>query len=422
MEKEAFHYDAVTSVEIPPEIVAPTRSQSREAGSKVLKAYETAGERQSKSTERPVDEPVETRFHVDREDFPIFSRQSKLVPRGGELVSEELSIDETLGRMVGSTAETIETILGESDKKTPRADHVIYLDKSARPVSWIVDEFWKEFTDEEKPSKTFLAIDRRKWLKPPYSGAKIDGHEYIEEASGDKKVASLSDFHVERIPIELLAGIHGLYVEGGVPEGATPEEIMEMPTILDDKNVTIIDEVSRSGATLGIARQLIATAIPKTKSVNGHVFWRAGSIQVGGESQMDSSPVWYPADSSDTTGRGVKDINELYYKTLYLHEQTNQNRALMQGAFVLGEPLLEPEKERGQRSLKLRTEIERMYEEYKAGHILPNMTSNPESSVSDRLFEKFESYGVEFVPEVPGKKNPRSYQELCRQRAKKKPF
>lgn len=423
MEKEAFHYDAVTSAEIPPEIVVPTHSQSQEAGRRVFKAYETSGERQSSSAERPINESVETRFHVDEEDFPIFSGQTKLVPHGDELVSEELGIDETLGRMVGSTAETIEAILGERDENTPRADHVIYLDKSARPVSWLVDEFWEEFTDEEKPPRTFLAIDRRHWLKPPYAGAEIDNRDYIEEASGDKKVADLSDFHVERVPVELLAGIHGLYVEGGIPEGATPEEIMEMPTVLDDKNVTIIDEVSRSGATLGIARQLIATAIPKTKSVNGHVFWRAGSIpRENGESQMDSSPVWYPGDSSDTTGRGVKDINELYYKTLYLHEQTNQNRALMQGAFVLGEPLLEPEKERGQRSLRLRSEIERMHEEYKAGHVLPNMTSNPESSVSEKLFEKFEAYGVEFVPEVPGKKNPRGYLELCRQRAKKKPF
>lgn len=418
MENEAFHYDAVSSVEISPEAIIPSRSLSREIGSKVFGIYGAA--EQSDSMERPADEPAETRFHVDEKDFPVFSRQARLVPHGSELVSEELGIDETLGKMVGSTAETIEVLLGEHDKKIPRADHVIYLDKSARPVSWLVDEFWEEFTNEERPQKTFLAIDRRSWLKPPYTGSKIDGQEYIEEASGAKKVATLSDFHIERVPIDVLAGIHGLYVEGGIPEGATPEEIMEMPTVLDDKNVTIIDEVSRSGATLGIARQLITAAIPKTKSVNGHVFWRPGLIQRGGEPQMDSSPVWYPADSSDVTGRGVLDINEHYYQNLYLDERTDKNRALMKGAFVLGQPLLNPEEERGQKSLKLYTEIKRMHEEYKAGHILPNMTSEPESSVSEHLFEKLESYGVEFVPEEPGKKNPRAYQELCKKRAERK--
>ena len=114
------------------------------------------------------------------------------------------------------------------------------------------------------------------------------------------------------------------------------------------------------------------------------------------------------------------DINESYYVNQYLADQTDQNRALMKGAFVLGQPLLNPEEERGQKSLKLYTEIKRMHEEYKAGHILPNMTSEPESSFSEHLFEKLESYGVEFVPEEPGKKNPRAYQELCKKRAKRK--
>ncbi|MBR5389100.1 hypothetical protein IK146_00875 [Candidatus Saccharibacteria bacterium] len=415
MEKDAFRHDAVSSVELSPEMIQG-RARSQEHGSKVLSAYEKAGEQPQASAERPEDEPVETRFHVDREDFPMFSRQGVKFPVGNKIGSRELPIDETLGKMVGATAETIEAILGERDDKTPRADHVIYLDKSARPVSWLVDEFWEEFTDEERPQKTFLAIDRRQWLKPPYTGEKIEGHEYIAEASGAKKVAGLSDFHIERVPIDILAGIHGLYVEGGIPEGATPEEIMEMPTVLDDKNVTIVDEVSRSGATLGIARQLITAAIPKTKSVNGHVFWRSGSFKVGEETQMASTPVWYPEDSSDTTGRGVKDINELYYKTLYLAEKTNQNRALMQGAFVLGEPLMEPEKEKGQKSLRLRAEIERMHEEYRAGHILPTITNNPFSSVSERMFQKLKSYGVELVAVEPGKKNPRAYQSLIDKR------
>ena len=421
MEKDAFRYDAVSSAEAASvtEVVAEkseySREQKRETGRKVLELYS--------QSERPADEPAEVRFHVDEAEFPIFARQAVSVPIGnGKSRKEELPIDETLGRMVGATAETIEAILGERDTKTPRAEHVIYLDKSARPVSWLVDEFWQDFTAEPRPEKTFLAIDRRNWLKPPYTDEKADSREYVTEASGEKKLARAEDFHVERVPTELLAGIHGLYVEGGIPADATPEEVMEMPTVLDGKNVMIIDEVSRSGATLGIAQKLIGAAIPKVQSVTGHVFWRAGSFQLdNGESQMASAPVWYPEDADDASGRGVMDINELYYKNLYLQEPSQQNLALMKGAFVLGEPLLKPEEERGQKSLRLRGEVRRMREEYEAGHILPTIANNPDSEVTERMLEKLEECGVELVQSDPKKKNPRAYQVLLEQRAKKSP-
>ena len=419
--KDAFIHDAVSETfGILEKSKEAKRAWEQSVGSKVLGALASSDEKQSIDAERPEDEPPETRFHVNPSDFPIFSRQARKIPTGHDsYTTVTLPIDETLGRMVGSTAETIENLVGEGGKN-PKADHVIYLDKSARPVSWLVSEFWEDFTTEEQPEKSFLAIDRRHWLKPPYTGGKLEGQEYIAEASGDKKIASAADFHIERVPKELLAGIHGLYVKGGIPEGATPEEILAMPTVLDDKNVTIVDEVSRSGATLSIARSLISAAIPTVKSVNGHVFWRSGTFKIGEEQQMDSAPAWYPEDPSDTTGRGVRDINELYYRDLYHNNPTRQNLALMRGAFVLGTPLQEPEKERGQKSLRLLQEIKRMREEYEAGHVLPTITQNPESSVSDKMFEKLESYGVEFVPPEPGKKNPRAYATLIELRNKGK--
>ena len=57
-----------------------------------------------------------------------------------------------------------------------------------------------------------------------------------------------------------------------------PEVIMNTPTGLEGKNITIIDEVSRSGSTLEIAKLLVSQAIPEAASVNGCTFWRPGLI------------------------------------------------------------------------------------------------------------------------------------------------
>ena len=141
---------------------------------------------------------------------------------------ERLSIDETLGRMVSSTANTIATICGEKTG-IPKADHVIYLDKSARPVSWLVDEFWDVFSDEERPQKTFLAIDRRLWLRT-YHRDNVEIKErqnatpFVIDAGGNsKELASEVHFDINKVPKEVLAGIRALYVEGGI-DTEDPEE------------------------------------------------------------------------------------------------------------------------------------------------------------------------------------------------------
>ena len=93
---------------------------------------------------------IKEKFVIDPAEYPIFSQQggvrnSKIT---GTKEERRLSIEETLGILVGDTAKTIATITGEVKSK-PAADHVIYLDKSARPVSWMVDDFWNDFTEYE---------------------------------------------------------------------------------------------------------------------------------------------------------------------------------------------------------------------------------------------------------------------------------
>lgn len=367
-----------------------------------------------------IQEP-ETRFHVNPENYAIFSRQAGVRPDkfSGKDKEQTLSIDETLGAMVGCTAETIATLTGENGN-IPPADHVIYLDKSARPVSWLVEEFWDDFTDAKKPETTYLAIDRRTWLKD-YCHVDLLPNEYVENPDGSTRPANAKDFdeHFEEIPREVFARIRALFIEEGI-EDEDVEKIFNTPTVLDGKNLTIIDEVSRSGATLHIAMRLLKAAVPELKSVNGHVFWHSsGRITDSGEMQMGNTPVWYPKDSDDWRGRGVKDINSQYFEEQYRNEPTNKNRARRFGSIVLGEPLTieDPNAEPGQPSLRLKEEIEQMHLDYRNGHILPNLPSPSRArNVFAHMKQQLENYGVEFIPKDEAQDNPRAYINLINKR------
>ena len=357
-------------------------------------------------------------FKINPADYPIFSRQAgyRKDPNSNKWGDRTLGINETLGLMVGRTAEVVTTLTGEYG--TPVIDHAIYLDKSARPVSWLVDEFWEDFTDKPRPEKTFLAIDRRTWF--PRVGIHIDDRDYFTDEHGVYRMAMPKDFKIEKIPRKDLARIRALYIEGGIESDSLDEEniekIMNTPTVLKDKNVCIIDEVSRSGSTSYIATELIKAATD-AKSVSAHVFWADNShvINETDETQMGKTPVWYPSDTKDWRGRGVKDINESFYKAQYEKNPTRDNLARRFGAFVLGEPLINPEDEPGQPSWHLREEIQKMHRDYQAGHILPTISMQPPEKMIDQL----EEWGVVFSSEdQPGynPRDPRLYHNLMKKR------
>ena len=104
-----------------------------------------------------VDSNIADRFRVNLDDYEIFSQQGGV--RENEttkkLESRTLCIDETMSLMVGRTAQTIAVLAGEVER-IPAADEVVYLDKSARPVSWLVNEFWQDFTSKQKPEESFF--------------------------------------------------------------------------------------------------------------------------------------------------------------------------------------------------------------------------------------------------------------------------
>lgn len=359
------------------------------------------------------------RFHVNPKDFPIFSQQAELGPAWGDR-AETLPLDETMSRFVTATADTVAVITGEDDglesKHLPAADHVVYLDKSARPVCWMVNSFWDAFTDKPRPKHSFLAIDRKEWFAR--TNTPIEANEYIRDEDGSARLAKFRDFRAENVSREDIARIRATFIPGGI-ENEDVEEVMKTPTGLEGKNITIIDEVSRSGSTLAIAQHLISLAIPEAASVNVHAFWEPGQQTLpNGETQMRSVPVWY--DAHTHIGRGIGDVNESFFAERHERFQTPKTRAQKFGAIVLGQ-YVDLGAEPGNRSRKLAGEIRTMRKEWDEGHILMTM---PKHYSDEKWGEHVESQGMRFVPpdQLRGKPAPKdAYTHVVEDIRKRKP-
>ena len=321
------------------------------------------------------------RYSADPNNFPLFSLQTEHTRYGGEETKVQRPLDATLSDYVTRTAAIVKKLSGDAytpsnAEKLPRADHVIYLDKSARPVSWLVDEFWDEFSpDAPRVEKSFLAIDRSPWLNRAGQKVDIDGR-FVEGTEKAGELANFSDFlrgAEQNITAEDLAKVRALYIEGGI-DTEDPTEIMKLPTILDGKNVTIVDEVQRTGTTSNIAKWLIEHAIPEVKSVNFIGFWQPATLKNmdGSDTMISSVPVWY--DAKRISGRGVGEIRPEYYKEQFANDPTPVNRAHKFGAELIGTPF-NPSHEQamdarfGSPSLELHNEIKELHEEFKAGHV-----------------------------------------------------
>ena len=113
-----------------------------------------------------------------------------------------------------------------------------------------------------------------------------------------------------------LAEIRALYIDGGI-KFEDIDWVMRQPTLLDGKRVLIVDEVSRTGSTLDIAKHLFCLAIPGAAKIDGDYFWNPEEplLKLGEEIVLTSLPVWYNPDT--LTGRGIGGTDLNYYRKLY---------------------------------------------------------------------------------------------------------
>lgn len=347
---------------------------------------------------KPLESAVQPadRFHVDPQDYPLFCQQYELDNRWGNNTPKYQNIDKTLSRYVTQAANLISTLDGTSTEysenpKLAVPDHVIYLDKSARPVSWLVNTFWPTLSQAERPSSSYLNIDRQPWFRR--SGVQLDLNGYSVKPDGTYHRNSFSDFRPQNISPEDFARIRALYLPQGIKD-EDPDTIMQSPSSLDGKNILIVDEVKRSGATLDIATWLIKHAFPEAASVRGAYFWESGSKSSpdATEQQILSVPVWY--DSSTSIGRGAGDIDPDFYHARHEQFNTDRTRAQKYGSIVLS-AIANLDTEAGHRSRNLMQEITKMHQDFKDGRILMRFPKNYDA---DRMADIIEAQGMRLAP------------------------
>lgn len=351
------------------------------------------------------------------DEFPVLSRQTHFLVKDGKIVSETIGINENLMHYVQDTALLISKIDGSLEKdisSDDAFDHIVYLDKSARPVSWLVNMFWQSFaaTDgngkqAKRPPHTYVNIDRSPWFRKVGIDVSNDGR---QKSNGE--LATYSDFinHKHNLTDMHLAAIRSLFIDGGI-ETEDPGEIMKTPTILDGKRLLIVDEVSRTGATLSIAEFLFKAAIPEISHVEGTYFWHPAEplIKVGNEQMLTSLPVWY--DPGTSFGRGIGELNEEYYRQRYEYylslsatDSRYNIKKLRTQAFaapVYSAPLLKEDGpvmslEEEKISRQLANDLCKLAENYRNGSIFftPPMDWTP-----DRCFDELSKQGVLLIPD-----------------------
>lgn len=279
------------------------------------------------------------RFHDDEINYQRLNGNVQAV-RGR---SNTWDTDHTVERYVAATDHIIGLLDGSIESRAivdqlnpelsrEKPDAVIWLDKSARPVSWFVDAFWDQFAknDTARPTDEFLNIDRVNWFVK-------QGHLIIDAA----RRLGPKDFDLDKVPNEEIAGLRALFTIGDLSEENWKDEVWKLPTRLDGKNILVIDEVKNKGGTLSIATQLIKRAIPES-TISGDYFWKTANYSLARTSaeaedqQMESAPVWY--DSENSYGRGIGEVSLDYWNHLYQTDPSQENFKKKLGSFALSAP------------------------------------------------------------------------------------
>ncbi len=178
------------------------------------------------------------------------------------------------------------TINGERVRVKP--DKVIFLDKSARPLAWLVRDLWDTLAPDpgsddipERPDFKFLNIDREQWR-------------------GEMDPNGINLLDANKVAEEKITGLRAIF---GRHSDGSPDASNEM----DGKVIMIVDEVRSTGDTLQIAELLVKRAFPTSHVFGTH--WMSGMFSLPGKGIGNADvPVWYRDDSTDiklTPGRGV---------------------------------------------------------------------------------------------------------------------
>ncbi|MBO4812899.1 hypothetical protein J5491_02000 [Candidatus Saccharibacteria bacterium] len=317
----------------------------------------------------------------------------------------QANLEETASIMLGSVQKVIYGIDSLDQEKCPFPDEIIYLDKSGRPVSWLVNTFWEDFAlkDEngqvkERPKHSYVNIDRGLILQSFFGMTVMDGAiKYDDDYYSNHYDAWMACR--DKLNDEHLSQLRALFLEGDVenPDELTPEQIMKMPARLDNKNILIIDEVSSNHkTTLEMAETLFSKAFPGC-NVRSMTFWP--------ESASRSVPVWY--HKTDVEGRGIGDVEPEFYEDLLKQysnpgyfrdlgvpedqiEQVQAKAVKKVKMQLLGKRLLSSRVnlaiERQNMTRELMSDFRQLHEDYLAHKVLPSGGSKDASPLDKKRF------------------------------------
>ena len=226
-----------------------------------------------------------------------------------------------------------------------KADTLVFLDKSARPLAWLLRQFWPDIAPQHEvggsistaplPAIKFVRIDRIPWRLSPRQSFDEGGMRPITNSE--------------------VRGLRAIFEIGS-------------SNVLDDRRILVIDEQSETGDTLRVATSLFERAFPHST-----VFATAWitSVVLGGQREVRKIPAWYPLDRNwtpdeDQTGRGVFD--PVPYDP---RAPAHAPRFLPESYPFVCIPALGDE-----RSAKLRREIKQLHDDFNAGLIWPRISTD----------------------------------------------
>lgn len=261
----------------------------------------------------------------------------------------------------------MEGLLSHRDGRPLR---VLYLDKSGRPVAWLVRALWPvlarvpgtafaEGVIPSPPSAHFANIDREQWW----------------DVTGASETGMVD---VGRVPRDVVAGLRAAFAT----RRTSREDAWSVPTFLDRARILVVDEVSNTGDTLRIAAGLVARAFPDALVETAH--WMTPGVVVdagSGQRRTATVPVWYRSDT--TAGRLIGNR--------YAVSRGSSWRGGVGAAFLSTVPV-----ERDLRGLALRCEIARTADDVAQGRLL----ARPAMARDD---------AIERIRETSGYEDPREF-------------
>lgn len=206
-----------------------------------------------------------------------------------ELRMQYIQLTDELIHKMTDGLDVINPDTGEKELKIP--DVVIFLDKSARPLSWLTRDLWDTLAQDpisgeipQKPDFKFLNIDRNQWVNT------VD-----PDGQGTMNVDLVDD--------GVVRSLRSIFVNTKDKINGLTDDIDTAPSVLDNKTIMVVDEVYSSGRTLDIATKLVRRAFP-TAHVGG-THWMAELTTKGLATGNNDLPVWY--SDKHAWGRGIGD-------------------------------------------------------------------------------------------------------------------